>query len=230
MLLIIVTLTALLATDNTGSVQTFCCEAPAGSHTRLTLPDGSVVWLNSASKLTYTNRFANDNRHVELKGEAFFEVTKHEGKPFTVHTAGYDVTVKGTRFNVSAYDNDSQSTTTLINGKVELSNGSQHITLSPGQAVTLNRTTNKLTLSKADAQADAWRTGKLMYSDISMKEFAQILERQYDVKVHIASPQCANMRISVMLQNNETIDEVLDAFEQITSHKASRNDRNITIR
>ena len=230
MLLLIVTLTALLATDNTGSVQTFCCEAPAGSHTRLTLPDGSVVWLNSASKLIYTNRFANDNRHVELKGEGFFEVTKHEGKPFTVHTADYDVTVKGTRFNVSAYDNDSLSTTTLINGKVELSNGSQHLTLSPGQAATLNRTTSKISLSKANTQADAWRTGKLMYRDISMKEFAQILERQYDVNVNIASPQCADMRISVMLQNNETIDEVLQAIEQITSHKASRNDRNITIR
>ena len=69
-----------------------------------------------------------------------------------------------------------------------------------------------------------------MYSDISMKEFAQILERQYDVNVNIASPQCTDMRISVMLQNNETIDEVLQAIEQITSHKASRNDRNITIR
>ena len=134
------------------------------------------------------------------------------------------------KFNVSAYDNDSLSTTTLINGKVELSNGSQHLTLSPGQAATLNRTTSKLSLSKANTQADAWRTGKLMYSDISMKEFAQILERQYDVNVNIASPQCADMRISVMLQNNETIDEVLQAIEQITSHKASRNDRNITIR
>ena len=230
MLLLITTLTALLVTGGKDSVRTFRCAAPAGSRTQVTLPDGSVVWLNSGSELTYTNRFANSNRQVALRGEAFFEVKKHGGKPFTVHTTGYDVTVSGTRFNVSAYDGDSLSTTTLMDGKVELSDGQRQLTLAPGQAATLDHATGRLSLVRADTQADAWRTGRLMCSDISMRDFAHVLERQYDVRVSIATPQCADMRISVMLQNNETIDEVLDALEQITSHKASRNGRNVTIR
>lgn len=211
------------------ATQTYLCSAPAGSKTQVTLPDGSKVWLNGGSSLAYTNQFNDDNRRVELHGEAYFEVQKHQGKPFTVHTQGYDVTVKGTKFNVSAYDNDPISTTTLMEGKVELSDGKQNLSLAPGDAVQLDKATGQLQRYATDGFADGWRSGRLMYPDITLEQFGRVLSRQYNVNVHLANSQCANMRISVMLQNNETIDEVASALTRITGHNITRNGDTLTI-
>lgn len=211
------------------ATQTYLCSAPAGSKTQVTLPDGSKVWLNGGSSLAYTNQFNDDNRRVELHGEAYFEVQKHQGKPFTVHTQGYDVTVKGTKFNVSAYDNDPISTTTLMEGKVELSDGKQNLSLAPGDAVQLDKATGQLQRYATDGFADGWRSGRLMYPDITLEQFGRVLSRQYNVNVHLANRQCANMRISVMLQNNETIDEVASALTRITGHNITRNGNTLTI-
>lgn len=211
------------------ATQTYLCSVPAGSKTQVTLPDGSKVWLNGGSSLAYTNQFNDDNRRVELHGEAYFEVQKHQGKPFTVHTQGYDVTVKGTKFNVSAYDNDPISTTTLMEGKVELSDGKQNLSLAPGDAVQLDKATGQLQRYATDGFADGWRSGRLMYPDITLEQFGRVLSRQYNVNVHLANRQCANMRISVMLQNNETIDEVASALTRITGHNITRNGDTLTI-
>lgn len=179
--------------------------------------------------MAYTNQFNDDNRRVELHGEAYFEVQKHQGKPFTVHTQGYDVTVKGTKFNVSAYDDDPISTTTLMEGKVELSDGKQNLSLAPGDAVQLNKATGQLQRHATDGFADGWRSGRLMYPDITLEQFVRVLSRQYNVNVHLADSHSANMRISVMLQNNETIDEVVSALTRITGHDITRNGDTLTI-
>ena len=143
-IIVIIGCAAIWSFSGSTATQTYLCSAPAGSKTQVTLPDGSKVWLNGGSSLAYTNQFNNDNRRVELHGEAYFEVQKRQGKPFTVHTQGYDVTVKGTKFNVSAYDNDPISTTTLMEGKVELSDGKQNLSLAPGDAVQLDKATGQL--------------------------------------------------------------------------------------
>lgn len=228
-IIVIIGCAAIWSFSGSTATQTYLCSAPAGSKTQVTLPDGSKVWLNGGSSLAYTNQFNNDNRRVELHGEAYFEVQKHQGKPFTVHTQGYDVTVKGTKFNVSAYDNDPISTTTLMEGKVELSDGKQNLSLAPGDAVQLDKATGKLQRYATDGFADGWRSGRLMYPDITLEQFGRVLSRQYNVNVHLANSQCANMRISVMLQNNETIDEVASALTRITGHDITRNGDTLTI-
>lgn len=228
-IIVIIGCAAIWSFSGSTATQTYLCSAPAGSKTQVTLPDGSKVWLNGGSSLAYTNQFNNDNRRVELHGEAYFEVQKHQGKPFTVHTQGYDVTVKGTKFNVSAYDNDPISTTTLMEGKVELSDGKQNLSLAPGDAVQLDKATGQLQRYATDGFADGWRSGRLMYPDITLEQFGHVLSRQYNVNVHLANSQCANMRISVMLQNNETIDEVASALTRITGHNITRNGDTLTI-
>lgn len=228
-IIVIIGCAAIWSFSGSTATQTYLCSAPAGSKTQVTLPDGSKVWLNGGSSLAYTNQFNNDNRRVELHGEAYFEVQKHQGKPFTVHTQGYDVTVKGTKFNVSAYDNDPISTTTLMEGKVELSDGKQNLSLAPGDAVQLDKATGQLQRYATDGFADGWRSGRLMYPDITLEQFGRVLSRQYNVNVHLANSQCANMRISVMLQNNETIDEVVSALTRITGHNITRNGDTLTI-
>lgn len=228
-IIVIIGCAAIWSFSGSTATQTYLCSAPAGSKTQVTLPDGSKVWLNGGSSLAYTNQFNNDNRRVELHGEAYFEVQKHQGKPFTVHTQGYDVTVKGTKFNVSAYDNDPISTTTLMEGKVELSDGKQNLSLAPGDAVQLDKATGKLQRYATDGFADGWRSGRLMYPDITLEQFGRVLSRQYNVNVHLANSHSANMRISVMLQNNETIDEVVSALTRITGHNITRNGDTLTI-
>lgn len=228
-IIVIIGCAAIWSFSGSTATQTYLCSAPAGSKTQVTLPDGSKVWLNGGSSLAYTNQFNNDNRRVELHGEAYFEVQKHQGKPFTVHTQGYDVTVKGTKFNVSAYDNDPISTTTLMEGKVELSDGKQNLSLAPGDAVQLDKATGQLQRYATDGFADGWRSGRLMYPDITLEQFGRVLSRQYNVNVHLANSQCANMRISVMLQNNEAIDEVASALTRITGHNITRNGDTLTI-
>ena len=228
-IIVIIGCAAIWSFSGSTATQTYLCSAPAGSKTQVTLPDGSKVWLNGGSSLAYTNQFNDDNRRVELHGEAYFEVQKHQGKPFTVHTQGYDVTVKGTKFNVSAYDNDPISTTTLMEGKVELSDGKQNLSLAPGDAVQLDKATGQLQRYATDGFADGWRSGRLMYPDITLEQFGRVLSRQYNVNVHLANSQCANMRISVMLQNNETIDEVASALTRITGHDITRNGDTLTI-
>ena len=228
-IIVIIGCAAIWSFSGSTATQTYLCSAPAGSKTQVTLPDGSKVWLNGGSSLAYTNQFNNDNRRVELHGEAYFEVQKHQGKPFTVHTQGYDVTVKGTKFNVSAYDNDPITTTTLMEGKVELSDGKQNLSLAPGDAVQLDKATGKLQRYATDGFADGWRSGRLMYPDITLEQFGRVLSRQYNVNVHLANSHSANMRISVMLQNNETIDEVVSALTRITGHDITRNGDTLTI-
>lgn len=228
-IIVIIGCAAIWSFSGSTAKQTYLCSAPAGSKTQVTLPDGSKVWLNGGSSLAYTNQFNDDNRRVELHGEAYFEVQKHQGKPFTVHTQGYDVTVKGTKFNVSAYDDDPISTTTLMEGKVELSDGKQNLSLVPGDAVQLDKATGQLQRHATDGFADGWRSGRLMYPDITLEQFVRVLSRQYNVNVHLADSHSANMRISVMLQNNETIDEVVSALTRITGHDITRNGDTLTI-
>lgn len=228
-IIVIIGCAAIWSFSGSTATQTYLCSAPAGSKTQVTLPDGSKVWLNGGSSLAYTNQFNDDNRRVELHGEAYFEVQKHQGKPFTVHTQGYDVTVKGTKFNVSAYDDDPISTTTLMEGKVELSDGKQNLSLAPGDAVQLNKATGQLQRHATDGFADGWRSGRLMYPDITLEQFVRVLSRQYNVNVHLADSHSDNMRISVMLQNNETIDEVVSALTRITGHDITRNGDTLTI-
>jgi ferric-dicitrate binding protein FerR (iron transport regulator) len=125
-------------------------EAPYGEKSKMTFPDGTVVWLNAGSSLKYSNKYNTDDRVVELEGEGYFEVAKKKKISFVVHTRGYDVVVKGTKFNVTAYPEDSNITTTLMEGAVELLKEKQHIAMKPGESVTLNVVSGKFTLTKVN--------------------------------------------------------------------------------
>src|SRR5690606_18205210 len=107
---------------------------PRGGQYRITLPDGTMVWLNSETKLIFPTRFVGKERKVKLIGEAYFEVAKNINQPFIVESRGMEVLVTGTEFNVSAYEGASESFTTLIEGSVEIhNNGKESIRLTPGQ-------------------------------------------------------------------------------------------------
>ena len=129
-------------------VSYFVNETPLGDKTRLLLADGSSVWLNSGSTLKYSTGFNAKNRVVVLDGEGYFEVKQNGGVPFTVHTHGYDVVVKGTKFNVSAYEEDPFISTTLIEGKVTVNYKDESVDMQPGEEMKLIKSTGELQHSR----------------------------------------------------------------------------------
>lgn len=206
-------------------------EAPYGEKSKMTFPDGTVVWLNAGSSLKYSNKYNTDDRVVELEGEGYFEVAKKKKIPFVVHTRGYDVVVKGTKFNVTAYPEDSNITTTLMEGAVELLKEKQHIAMKPGESVTLNVMSGKFTLTKVNpGVSKAWSENRIEYDNISLRELAAKLSRQYDVKIHLLTEEVGDKRFSISLRNQETIGEVMSALKEIIPIQVERKNMDIYIK
>ena len=127
-------------------------QAPLGAKSHVSLIDGTIVWLNAASKLYYSTGFGRENREVRLVGEAFFEVAKNTALPFDVKTSGLTVRALGTSFNVKAYPNEATIETILVEGEVQISHvvktegtdKSETVLLKPNQRLTLKKSTNEL--------------------------------------------------------------------------------------
>jgi len=170
---------------------------PKGGQFRVVLPDGSKVWLNAASSLSFPDAFAGDERNVELSGEAYFEVAPRKlregnGKvPFRVSVNGMKVEVTGTRFNVSAYNNEDVVKTTLLEGAVNVvAVPTPHSTLAvhdaalrPGQQSQLDKNGIKI-INDADVNAAvAWKEGRFLFKDADIGSIMRQMERWYDAEV-----------------------------------------------
>lgn len=209
--------------------QFYSLSAPMGSTSRLTLPDGSVVWLNAGSTLRYSTNFGVNNRKVELNGEGYFEVAKHDDNEFTVKTSGYDVTVKGTKFDISAYDDDPVVSTSLMQGKVVISQGATTMEMKPGETVTLDKTTGSLMKTVTSATPNAWTMNSTDFNEIRLGDFAKILSRKYGVEIHITSQKVRDIRLAMTLQNRETIEDVLKSLKIVTNTRITRDGKQIYI-
>jgi transmembrane sensor len=155
---------------------------PRGGQYKLTLPDGTDVWLNSASSITYPTAFVGNERKVTITGEAYFEVAKDKTKPFHVKAGTQDIEVLGTHFNVMAYTDEDAIKTTLLEGSVKVSgNGSSGI-LKPGeQSVNTN---GDLQIGPAAVdEAMAWKNGYFKFNRVGIKYIMRQLSRWYDVDV-----------------------------------------------
>lgn len=164
-------------------------EAPYGSRTKTTLPDGTIVWLNSGSKLTYTQGYGVSDRTVDLNGEGYFEVTKNEKLPFTVSSHSLKVNVLGTKFTFCDYAEDTTAEVVLKQGCVQLNSllsQEEAITMTPGQQVTLNKRTGKTKTEEADiATATSWIEGELIFEGASLADIAKQIKRKYNIEVII---------------------------------------------
>ncbi len=205
----------------------FTTEAPKGERSKLVLPDGTKVLLNAGSKLNYSNEFNNSNRKVELIGEGYFEVTKKDGNDFTVHTRGYDVVVKGTKFDVAAYPSDSVVTTTLMEGKVELNYNNKIIAMSPGETMSLNVNNGNIRKLSHQPQTNAWVDNRIEYGDITLRQLASILSIQYNVNIHIDNKKLERKSFSISLRNHESIFEIMSVISELTGAKVSYKSKEI---
>jgi len=156
---------------------------PKGQKSKIFLPDGSIVWLNAESKLLFPERF-DSVRVVKLVGEAYFEVTPNQQKPFLVDAAGLTTTVLGTAFNIKAFPDETQIQVALTHGKVEVSlaQQSENHTLSPGNSLTYHQGTKIIAQSPFSAEeVTGWKDGILVFENASQTEIFKRLSRWYGV-------------------------------------------------
>ncbi|SEO02528.1 FecR family protein [bacterium A37T11] len=162
---------------------------PRGGQFKLQLPDGTNVWLNASSQLRFPTVFDAGMREVILNGEAYFEVAKNSKSSFIVKTNRGDIRVLGTRFNVSSYQTDPYFTTTLVDGSVQIENGSGHTLLWPGQQAQVDSLA-KIQINEVEtAYAVAWKDGYFMFNKETIHEVMQKIARWYNVEVHYEGPE-----------------------------------------
>lgn len=187
--------------------------AATGSVIRYELPDHSVVWLNSGSTLRYPTVFRSDNRNVELNGEAYFEVEADNERPFYVNTRhGLTVYVYGTRFNVTAYEDDSNIETVLEKGKVNVISPDRKtiIQLAPGEQLLYNKQSQKLIKNKVDIyEKVAWKDGKLIFRNASLDDIFKRLSRHFNVDIQFNNKSGKEYKYRATFRN-ETLPQILD--------------------
>lgn len=165
----------------TSSIAYNIIETPRGGQYQINLPDGSKVWLNSASSLKFPVIFTGKNRIVELQGEAYFEIAGNKDMPFKVTVDTAEIEVLGTHFNVMAYAEEGSINTTLLEGSVRFSTGKESKRISPGQQLRLTKT---MKIVEADLnEAIAWKNGYFIFKNEDISSIMRKISRWYDVEI-----------------------------------------------
>lgn len=209
-------------------------EAPQGSRTQMTLPDGTKVWLNAGSKISYSQSFGLVNRLVLLAGEGYFEVAHNEELFFSVESENVRVKVLGTKFNFRDYPSDAEATVSLVEGSVAM-NSQQHPAdeqlLKPGQRATVDKQTGKIRVEEYEvANATQWTSGKLIFDGEPLQKIVKTLERSYNVKITIADNRLLTLRFyGDFLRQEQTLSEVLDALAATGKIKYNIKGKDVTL-
>lgn len=190
-------------------------EAPLGSKTKLTLPDGSTVWLNAGSKMIYSQGFGVSDRRLAFQGEGYFEVEKNDEMPFLVQTHDVNVTVVGTKFNFRNYPEDEEAVVELLEGKVALENQLKEESvryLSPNEKMVLHKATGKMDITSAKVkEATLWTENILLFDEDLLPDIVRELERSYHVQIEIENEDLKQTRFYGQFnQLEQNIYEVLD--------------------
>nr|WP_199076333.1 FecR family protein [Pedobacter sp. ASV19] len=186
---------------------------PRGGQYQLKLPDGTVVWLNSASSLRFPTQFSGKERSVELNGEAYFEVAKNKEMPFKVHVRDMEVRVLGTHFNVMAYDDEENINTTLLEGSVKVSNALHTAVIRPGEQASLKKSSGVLGIEVVNtAEAMAWKNGNFLFADEDIETIMRRISRWYDVDVEYRG-NLSDKNFAGSISRYENVSEVLKMLE-----------------
>lgn len=200
----------------------------------ITLPDQTVIVLNRYSSLTYPERFRGKDRRVQLKGEAYFEVSKDAGHPFKVEAEDVMVQVLGTHFNVEAYPEDTQVKATLLEGSVAVSLIGQtedRLVLSPNESAIYNKEMKSLTLqTETDAAEEiVWQNGTLLFKSVPLQEIARQLSNAFHTDIRIESADLQNYRMTATFSDGETLDEILSLLCRHQKFEYTKTNNGITI-
>lgn len=178
--------------------------AERGQKSSVTLPDGSHVWLNSASRITYTSDFNKKNRNITLEGEAYFDVAKNKKIPFIVNASEMSITAVGTEFNVRNYSDEDEVCTTLVEGKVIASTLECDISLTYGQEAVLNRDSGEMSFAVVSDlnHMVPWRSNEILLDGESLDNLSRILSRMYNVDVYFENDSIKTYTYTGLIRNN----------------------------
>lgn len=201
-------LPAKIPTTREESVNTV--RVPRGGEYSLSLPDGTRVWLNAGSSITYPLHFGAERR-VSIRGEVYFEVAHDARHPFIVSAAGAEMTVLGTSFNVAAYDDEARVETTLVTGSVRVASPYASVVLTPGQQAGLDSASGAIDVKEVNVEAyTMWRRGLLAFYEEPLRDICRKLERWYDVKIDTSSPTLDGVLYTGMFKRHETLNTIAD--------------------
>jgi len=239
------------ATDNTVSTN-------AGYKARVNLPDGSKVWLNGDSKITYDGDLKGKTREIFLSGEAFFDIAKDKTRPFIIHTRTINLKVLGTAFNVRSYENDKETEAALVHGSIEVTlrnNPDKKIILKPGEKLLVKNSLPGDTLSKhkksevsgedepiavlakmhyygndSGIVETSWTKNRLVFYDERLDKIALNLERWFNVSVLIKDEQLKKGKYTATIEEGDKLEEVLEALKAAEGFHYSINNKEVIIR
>jgi ferric-dicitrate binding protein FerR (iron transport regulator) len=198
--------------------QEFIIMAENGQKTKVLLPDGTQVWLNSKSQLVYSSDFNRNNRKVKLEGEAFFDVNKSTDQRFVVETSSVNVVVYGTAFNVAAYQDEETIDISLLRGKIGIENRIDNRTLTeilPNQLISVSKKDMQWSVRDHDARIESlWTQNKLKFENTPAAEVFHKLERWYGINIYVENPN-EETRYGFTLKS-ESLREMLKKINKIT--------------
>jgi transmembrane sensor len=229
----------------------------AGYKAHVNLPDGSKVWLNGDSKITYAGDLKGKTREVFFSGEAFFDIAKDKTRPFIIHTRTINLKVLGTAFNVRSYESDKETETALVHGSIEVTlrdNPDKKIILKPGEKLLVKNSLSGDTLSKdkkselSDEEAPiavlakmhyygkdssivetSWTKKQLVFYDERLDKIALNLERWFKVSVLIKNEQLKKGKYTATIEEGDKLVEVLEALKAAEGFHYSINNKVVII-
>ena len=202
---------------------------PRGGQYQLTLPDGSRVWLNAASSITYPTAFPNAERTVKITGEAYVEVVHNARQPFRVQAGDEQVEDIGTAFNVNAYSDEPAVRTTLVAGKVKVSKGGVTKVLSPGEQVQSKGAALEMVPGVDVDQVLAWKNGAFSFRNADLPTVMRQLARWYDIEVEYTGAVPAGT-FDGEIGRGLTLNQVLQGLAQARINYTIVNSHKIVIR
>lgn len=203
---------------------------PHGQKSKVFLPDGSVVYLNAGSHLSYSPEEFASVRNIKLQGEAFFEVTKDSQRPFTVVAQRLSTTALGTSFNIKAFEDDDQIEVTLVSGKVKVWDYLTRKTmmLDPGEGIQVKGNSEKFNKNQVDVLSRTqWKDGILFFKNTDFSEVITTLKRWYgvDIEVH-GAPEKVKCSGSF---NNEYLSNVLEVLSHSVGFEYTIDDKKVAL-
>jgi len=207
---------------------------PQGSRTQLSLPDGTKVWLNAGSSISYSQGFGYIDRLVNLVGEGYFEVAHNEKLPLRVMSENVCVKVLGTKFNFRDYPTDVEAIVSLTEGSVAMcckKNPDEKQLLKPGQRATVDKVSGKIRVESYEvSNSMKWTNGRLLFDGEPLPDIVKTLERSYNVKITIADCGLRKLRFyGDFIRQEQTLVEVLDALESTGKLRYERNGKNVIL-
>lgn len=192
-------------------------ETPRGGEYQVILPDGTGVWLNAGSSLSYPTAFNGHKRDVWLIGEAYFEVVKNKTMPFHVHVNGATIQVMGTSFNIMSYSDENDVTTTLLTGSVQVFRNGHRALLQPGQQAVIGRSSDQIAISSADiSEVMAWKNGYFLFRDEDIKSIMKKIARWYDIEVEYRGDVVAQ-KFGGAFYRSKNFKELLHYLEKLSA-------------